>query len=63
MMFLPQKQVERYISIYGAERLAFGTDYPLWDPVTEVEHFLSLDITAEEKEQIGHKTAERVLKL
>ena len=63
MMFLPKKEVERYISIYGAERLAFGTDYPLWDPVTEVEHFLSLDITMAEKEQIAHKTAERILKL
>lgn len=63
MMFLPKKEVERYISIYGAERLAFGTDYPLWDPVTEVEHFMSLDITAAEKEQIAHKTAQRILKL
>ena len=63
MMFLPKKQVERYISIYGAERLAFGTDYPLWDPVSEVEHFLSLNLTMEEKEQIAHKTAERILKL
>lgn len=63
MMFLPQRQVERYISIYGAERLAFGTDYPLWDPVTEVEHFFSLNLTMAEKEQITHKTAERILKL
>lgn len=63
MMFLPKSQVERYISIYGAERLAFGTDYPLWDPVSEVQHFLSLDLTMEEKEQIAHKTAERILKL
>jgi len=63
MMFLPKKDVERYISIYGAERLAFGTDYPLWDPVEEVQHFLSLDLTMEQKEQIAHKTAERLLKL
>lgn len=63
MMFLPKKDVERYISVYGAERLAFGTDYPLWDPVSEVEQFLSLDITMAEKEQIAHKTAERILKL
>ena len=63
MMFLPKKEVERYISVYGSERLAFGTDYPLWDPVSEVEHFLSLDITMAEKEQMAHKTAERILKL
>lgn len=63
MMFLPESQVKRYISVYGAERLAFGTDYPLWDPVAEVERFLALDITPAEKEQIAHKTAERILKL
>ena len=63
MMFLPPKDVERYISIYGAQRLAFGTDYPLWDPVQEVERFLSLNITMAEKEQIAHKTAEQILKL
>ena len=63
MMFLPPKDVERYISIYGAQRLAFGTDYPLWDPVQEVERFLSLNITMAEKEQIAHKTAEQILRL
>ena len=63
LMFLPNKEAERYVSIYGAERLAFGTDYPLWDPVTEVERFLSLDLTMKQKEQIAHKTAERIFKL
>ena len=48
---------------YGAERLAFGTDYPVWDPVREVERFLSLNITEEQKEQIAWKTASRFLNL
>ena len=48
---------------YGAERLAFGTDYPVWDPAREMERFLSLDLTMEQKEQIAHKTAERFLNL
>jgi len=63
LMFLPEGQAERYVNIYGAERLAFGTDYPMWDPVKEVEHFLKLRLAPEQQEQIAHKTAERILGL
>ena len=63
LMFMEKEQAERYINHYGAERLAFGTDYPIWDPVREVRRFLSLNITEEQKEQIAHKTAERFLEL
>ena len=37
MMFMEPGQPEHYINLYGAERLAFGTDYPVWDPVEEVQ--------------------------
>lgn len=63
MMFMQPGEAERYINIYGAERMAFGTDYPMWDPVTEVEQFLQLKLTDDQKEQIAHKTAERILQL
>ena len=63
LMFMEKEQAERYINHYGAERLAFGTDYPIWDPVCEVRRFLSLNITQEQREQIAYKTAERFLKL
>ena len=41
LMFLDKKTAESYANHYGAERLAFGTDYPVWDPVQEVQRFLS----------------------
>lgn len=63
LMFLDPKTAEGYVNHYGAERLAFGTDYPVWDPVREVARFLSLDITEAQKEQIAWKTAERFLNL
>lgn len=63
LMFLPEGEAERYINIYGAERMAFGTDYPMWDPVVEVERFLRLKLTASQLEQIGSETARRVLHL
>ena len=63
MMFMERGEAERYINSYGAERMAYGTDYPLWDPVQEVQRFLELDLTAEQFDQIAHKTAERILGL
>lgn len=61
LMFMQEGIAEKYIHIYGAERMAFGSDYPLWDPVREVESFRKLRLTSEQFEQIAHKTAERVL--
>lgn len=63
LMFLEQSEAERYMHHYGAERLAFGSDYPLWNPVTEVKRFQQLHLTDSEFEQIAHKTAERILGL
>lgn len=63
LMFLDKKTAESYVNHYGAERLAFGTDYPVWDPVQEVQRFLSLDLTEDQKEQIAWKTASRFLSL
>lgn len=63
LMFMPDGEAERYINAYGAERMAFGTDYPMWNPVTETERFFRLKLTIEQFEQIAHKTAEQVLRL
>ena len=63
LMFMEPGMPERYINRYGAERMAYGTDYPLWDPVEEASQFLKLKLTYDQLEQIAHKTAERFLKL
>lgn len=63
LMFMEKGEAERYINCYGAQRMAYGTDYPLWDPVIEVQRFQQLKLTDEQFDQIFHKTAERILKL
>ena len=63
LMFMEEGVAEKYINSYGAERMAYGTDYPLWDPVQEVERFSRLKLTDDEFEQIFHRTAERILNL
>ena len=61
MMFMPEGEAEKYIRAYGAERMLFGTDFPLWNPVEETKRFLQLKLTDPEFEQIGSKTALRIL--
>ena len=63
LMFMERGEAERYINVYGAERMAYGTDYPLWNPVDEVKRFQQLNLTGEQFDQIAHKTAERILNL
>lgn len=61
MMFMDRDTAVGYIRKYGPERLVYGSDYPLWDPVQEVKRFLSLGLTDAETEQIAHRTAESLL--
>ena len=61
-MFLPPETVVRYIGGYGADRILFGTDFPLWSPKTEVEAFQRLPLGAEDYDKIAYKNALRILK-
>ena len=63
LMFMEPGVPEKFINLYGAERMAYGTDYPLWDPVQEMERFMQLKLTPAQQEQIAWKTAHRFLKL
>ena len=62
LMFMGEGIAERYIRTYGAHRMVYGTDFPLWDPVVEVKRFLQLRLTPDEQEQIAYKTALHILK-
>ena len=63
LMFMEPGVAEEHIRHYGAERFLYGTDYPMWDPVVEVERFMKLDLTDDEKEQIAWKTAAELLRV
>ena len=45
---------------YGADRVLFGTDYPMWEPKAELERFFAMGLTEEENELILHKNAEKL---
>lgn len=51
------------VAHFGADRLLFGTDYPMWDIGEELERFFSLDLTGQENEQILSGNFERLFQL
>ena len=58
---LPPEQTREYIRGYGAQRVLFGSDFPLWDPVEEVRRFRELALSPREQEQIAYENARRLL--
>lgn len=47
----PEKAKSLIVS-YGTKRVLFGTDYPMWDIDAEIERFMKIDLTEEERRDI-----------
>lgn len=56
----PEKAYE-LIKAYGVEKVLFGTDYPMWSAVDELELFNKIPLTDSEREQILHINVEKLL--
>lgn len=55
----PEKAKE-LIMAYGVERVLFGTDYPLWEIQDEIDRFMKIDLTDEQREDIFFNNAVRL---
>ena len=51
------------IRFFGADRVLFGSDFPMWDPAEELRAVRALGLTEEELEKVLHRNAEHLLKL
>ena len=51
------------VRAYGAERVLFGTDFPMWRPKDEVEKFLALPLTGREQQMIAWDNGAALLHL
>ncbi|MBR3844741.1 MAG: amidohydrolase, partial [Clostridia bacterium] len=58
----PEKTLE-IIRAYGADRVLYGTDFPMWPMEKEIERFFELNLTNEERELILHGNAERLFEI
>jgi predicted TIM-barrel fold metal-dependent hydrolase len=59
--YLGMERTKELIRIYGAERILFGSDFPMWDPVLCLEEFNRVDLRDDERELILCKNALRIL--
>ncbi len=57
----PTEQFLRIVKNHGSEKILFGTDSPWSDSGKEKEIFMSLSLSDDEKENILHRNAERLL--
>lgn len=63
MHMLGLRRTKEIIRIYGAERVLYGTDFPMWSIESELSNFYKLGLSEEEQELILHANAEKILKI
>lgn len=60
MPFIGGEKTLEYIRMYSADRLLFGSDFPMWSPVSEFDAFMRLELSEEEQRKILYKNAASV---
>ena len=63
LTFISAEKAREIIYTLGAERFFFGTDFPMWDAVGEIERFNKIPLTEREREMIFSENIKRLLKL
>ena len=61
LWFLDPARAADLIHRFGPERYFFGTDFPMWRANEELDRFLALDLTEEERENILYNNAAKLL--
>lgn len=60
---LSKSEALEIISIYGTERILFGSDYPMWEPGEELRKFLALGLPEHDEKKILFENASRLFSL
>ena len=63
MYWVPLDKTAEIIRRYGADRVLFGTDYPMWDPRTEVGLFFRLGLSDDEMKLILSENVKKLYQL
>lgn len=60
---LTKDEVKTIISRYGADKVLFATDYPMWSAEPELEYFFSLGYSKEVNEKILSKNVKKLFNI
>lgn len=61
--FIGADRMKRLILKYGPDRLVFGTDFPMWSSVDEVNNLQTMGLSDDWLEKIFYSNARTILKL
>lgn len=61
--FIGRRRAKELIGLYGADRILFGSDFPMWEPINELNFLKSLELTDAEMEKILWRNAERFVEM
>lgn len=61
IMFLGTQRSRELIRRYGADRVIFGTDYPMWGIHESIDEILKLNLTNQELEMVFSKNAKHII--
>ena len=61
MFMIGDRRTRELVQHYGTDRIMFGSDFPMWDPISEYERFTSLGFSDTEYEDMLWHNAERFL--
>lgn len=60
---LSKERAKEIIRLYGADRVIFGTDFPMWKQKEELKFLFDLGLTDKESENILYKNLTRLLNI
>ena len=63
MPFISTEKAKELVRFYGADKIVFGTDFPMWKIGEELARFNALDLTKEQQEKILYKNACKLFKI
>ena len=63
LSFISSEKAKEIISLLGAEKFFFGTDFPMWDATGELERFYAIGLSDEENEKILSKNIKKLLNI
>ena len=49
---LTPEKAKKLIMTYGTHKVLFGTDYPMWKPEEELEKFMKIELSEQERQDI-----------
>lgn len=59
MALLGLERTKELTELYGVDRVMFGSDFPMWNPIDELENFTSIEFSDEDLDKLLYKNALR----